>query len=174
MKSENQIPATIQEFLRKRGAPNNLKSDNAKAVYGETMQEILRQYHIGIMYSEPHQQNQNQCERKIQDIKADVRRCMDRTGTPAKFWLLCLLYTVFLHNHLSHPSLDGKTPLHVALGSKPDISCLLTYHWWQPVYYLDDDGGFPSESREKRGRWVGVAENIGDTLTYYILTDDTQ
>ena len=174
MKSENQIPSTIQEFFRKRGAPNNLKSDNAKAVYGETMQEILCQYHIGIKYSEPHQQNQNQCERKIQDIKADVRRCMDRTGTPAKFWLLCLLYTVFLHNHLSHPSLDGKTPLHVALGSKPDISCLLTYHWWQPVYYLDDDGGFPSESREKRGRWVGVAENIGDTLTYYILTDDTQ
>ena len=54
MKTENQIPSTIQDFLRKHGAPNNLKSDNAKAVYGETMQEILRQYHIGIKYSEPH------------------------------------------------------------------------------------------------------------------------
>ena len=80
----------------------------------------------------------------------------------------------FLHNHLSYQSLDGKTPLQVATGIVPDISYFLSYHWWQPVYYLDDDGGFPSQSKEKRGRWVGVAENIGDTLTYYVLTDDTQ
>ena len=174
MKSESQIPSTLQEFLRKFGAPNKLKSDNAKAIYGDATQEILRQYHIGSMYSEPEQQNQNPVERKIQDIKSDTSKCMDRTGTPETFWLLCLLYIVFLHNHLSYQSLDGKTPLQVATGIVPDISYFLSYHWWQPVYYLDDDGGFPSQSKEKRGRWVGVAENIGDTLTYYVLTDDTQ
>ena len=126
------------------------------------------------MYSEPEQQNQNPVERKIQDIKSDTSKCMDKTGTPENFWLLCLLYIVFLHNHLSYQSLDGKTPLQVATGIVPDISYFLSYHWWQPVYYLDDDGGFPSQSKEKRGRWVGVAENIGDTLTYLILSDDTE
>ena len=39
---------------------------------------------------------------------------------------------------------------------------------------MDDDGKFPSGSKEKRGRWVGVAENIGNTLTYLILSDDTE
>ena len=30
------------------------------------------------------------------------------------------------------------------------------------------------ESPEKSGRWMGVAHNIGDALTYKILTDDTK
>ena len=99
---------------------------------------------------------------------------MDRTGTPAKFWLLCLLYIVYLYNHISFQSNGEKTPLEVATGVVPDISSILAYHWWQPVYFMDDDGKFPSSSKEKRGRWVGVAENIGDTLTYLILSDDTE
>ena len=84
-----------------------------------------------------------------------------------------MLYIVFLYNHISLESLQGKTPLEIATGIRPDISSVLNYHWWQPVYYLDDDGSFP-QSKEKRGRWVGVAENIGDTLTYWILTNDTE
>jgi hypothetical protein len=39
---------------------------------------------------------------------------------------------------------------------------------------LDDDGGFPSESKEKLGRWVGIAENVGDVLTWFVLTEDTK
>ena len=42
------------------------------------------------------------------------------------------------------------------------------------MYYLDDNGEFPSGFKEKLGRWCGLAENIGDTLTYWILTDDTE
>ena len=42
------------------------------------------------------------------------------------------------------------------------------------IYYLDDDGGWPSQSKEKLGRWVGVADNIGDVLTWWVLTDDTK
>jgi hypothetical protein len=29
-------------------------------------------------------------------------------------------------------------------------------------------------SKEKAGYWLGVAQNVGDALTYHILTDDTQ
>jgi hypothetical protein len=37
------------------------------------------------------------------------------------------------------------------------------------------DHSFVSDSPEKSGRWVGVAETQGDALTYnIILTDDTQ
>jgi hypothetical protein len=35
------------------------------------------------------------------------------------------------------------------------------------------DSSFPSESVEKKGRWVGIEEYVGDALTYRILTDDT-
>ena len=168
------MPSTLLDLLRKRGAPNNLKSDNAKVITGKVTQDILRNYCIGSKYSEPLQQNQNPAERRIQDLKNDVSKCMDRTNTPERFWLICLLHIVFLYNMVSYASLGDKTSIEVATGVKPDASPVLSYTWWQPVYYLDDDGEFPSQSREKRGKWCGVAQNIGDTLTYWVLTDDTE
>ena len=111
IKSESQISNTLADLIRMRGAPNNLKSDNAKAILGDATQEILRQYCIGSKYSEPHQQNQNPAERRIQDVKADTNKLMDRTGTPAKYWLLCMLYVIFLSNHTAFESLSGRTPL---------------------------------------------------------------
>jgi hypothetical protein len=41
------------------------------------------------------------------------------------------------------------------------------------TYYKVDDSDFPSDSREKRGHWVGIAEHVGHAMTFKILTDDT-
>ena len=174
MSSQTQIPNTLQDLLRDRGAPNNIKSDCAKAVMGKDFVEILRHYCIGQQFSEPYQQNQNTAERRIQDVKARANTVMDRTATPPEYWLLCLLYCVYLFNVLSLDSLGLQTPTQVACGYIPDVSPLLHFHWWEPVYYLDDDGQFPSATKEKLGRWVGVAENVGDVLTWFVLTDDTK
>jgi hypothetical protein len=38
----------------------------------------------------------------------------------------------------------------------PDVSNLLQYRWWEPVYFLDEEGV------ETLGRWAGIAENMGD------------
>jgi hypothetical protein len=83
-------------------------------------------------------------------------------------------YVIHLMNHLAVASLDWKTPLKVAHGQKPDISPLLQFRWWKPAYYeAPATSGFPSESVEKTGCWVGIAEHQGDALTYLVLTDDT-
>ena len=37
----------------------------------------------------------------------------------------------------------------------------------------EPDHRFPYQSNEKRGHWVGFADNKGDHLTWKILTDDT-
>jgi hypothetical protein len=139
-----------------------------------TVQDILRHYNVRQEFSEPNQQNQNPAERRIQDVKHSVEATMDRTNTPAEYWLLCTLFIVYLFNLLALDSLGGLTPTQVACGYVPDISALLHFRWWEPVYYLDDDGSFPSDSKEKLGRWVGVAENVGDALTWWILTEDTK
>jgi hypothetical protein len=49
----------------------------------------------------------------------------------------------------------------------------LLFRFWVPVYYELDDSTFPSESREKLGRFVGIAEHVGHFMTFEILTDDT-
>ena len=174
MSSESQIPDTLNDLIRDRGAPNNIKNDCAKAEISKAVHEILRHYKIGQYLTEPEQQNQNPAERRIQDIKNDVNRMMDRTGTPAEFWLLCTLFVVYVANLLSVESLGFLTPTQMACGYIPDVSALLHFRWWEPVYYLDDDGHFPSDSKEKAGRWVGVAEHVGDALTWWVLTDDTK
>jgi hypothetical protein len=174
MQSEAQMPDTLYNLVRDRGAPNNIKSDCARSQTSRTVQDIQRHYKIDQYLSEPNQQNQNQAERRIQDIKCDANHIMDRTGTPPEFWLLCTLYATYVYNLLSVDSLNGQTPTQEACGFIPDVSALLHFRWWEPVYYLDDDRHFPSESKEKLGRWVGAAENISDILTGYILTWDTQ
>ena len=48
---------------------------------------------------------------------------------------------------------------------------ILRFYWWQPVYYKLDDSDFPSDTREKRGCFVGIAEHVGHSMTYKTLTD---
>jgi hypothetical protein len=50
---------------------------------------------------------------------------MDRTGTPAAFWLLCHFYVVFLLDHMSSEALDGIAPLEAAAGIEADVSPIL-------------------------------------------------
>jgi hypothetical protein len=57
-----------------------------------------------------------------------------------------------------------------------DISPLLYFYFWQPVYFLVDksEQHFPGKSKELRGRWVGISEHIGNKMTYKIIPDDTR
>ena len=125
--------------------------------------------------SEPHHQHQNYAERVIQEILRYIQVCMERTGTPPDCWLLCLLYVVELMNHLSQDSLDGRTPIEAASNFKPDVSPYLYVHWWQAVYYdAHETKKFPSRSKERTGRIVGVAWNKGDLMTFMVLDDATR
>jgi hypothetical protein len=173
MRLESDMSKTLEDLIRNHGAPNSLFSDNAKAQCGKRVLDILRLYGIKDFQSEPHHQHQNFAERKIGDTKRLTDAIMDRTGTQAHFWLLCLLYVVFLLNHLASDALGGLTPIEVATGQRPDISALLQFRWFEPVLYSVDHS-FAKDSPEQAGRWVGIAETQGDALTYLILTDDTQ
>ena len=97
---------------------------------------------------------------------------LDHSGSPAYTWLLCLLYVCFLLNHTFSKHI-GTIPMQAATGSTPDISPLLRFQWWEPVYFKEDDSDFPSDSREHRGQFIGISENVGHIMTFKILTDDT-
>ena len=64
--------------------------------------------------------------------------------------------------------------MEVLTGSIPDISPILAFKWWEPVYYKVDDSDFPSETRKLRGHFVGISKHVGHAMTFKILTDDTQ
>jgi hypothetical protein len=51
---------------------------------------------------------------------------------------------------------------------------LLQFQFWEPVLYAKYNGKFPSDSTEPKGRFVGIAKNVGPSMTYKILTEDNK
>jgi hypothetical protein len=98
---------------------------------------------------------------------------MDRRSAPPKTWLLCSEYLADVHNIASDESLRWQVPFTIRHGETPDISALFHYQFCEKIYYFDPGETFP-KSKEKPGYWVGVAKNVGDALTYKILTDETE
>jgi len=174
MKTEKQFPDALEDCIRRRGAPTRLLSDHAAVETSARVKDLLRALHIGDWQSEAYMQHQNFAERRWQDVKRITNTVLDRSGSPEDTWLLALHYVCFVLNHMATASIDHRVPLQVLTGSTVDISILLRFVWYEPVYYRMDDSSFPSESREGHGYFVGFAEHVGTALTYRILTSDTR
>ena len=94
-------------------------------------------------------------------------------GAPASRWYLAMAFVVSILNVTALKSLQWKTPTEVAFGTTPDISPFLQFDWNDLVVYHTPNKTFP-HTQEATGRFVGVCPNIGDALTYFILTEDTE
>jgi hypothetical protein len=180
MKTDKEFVLTLQDNIRKRGAMDKLISDRAQTEISHKVLDILRNYIIDDWQSEPYHEHQNPAERRYQTIKTYTNKLLDRTGAPATTWLLALQYNCYLFNHVASETLGWQTPLQQLTGVTTDISALLYFTFWEPVYYATGDSmkyegkpGFPSETSEARGRFVGFGESVGDILTYKVLSDDT-
>ena len=99
---------------------------------------------------------------------------MNRSGAPANCWLLCMIYVCYILNHIKCGALNGSIPLLVLYGITPDISIMLLYTFYQPVFYATHDQHFPSESEERAAFWVGFGEHCGDAMTHKVLDKITQ
>ena len=80
----------------------------------------------------------------------------------------------YLLNHIACTALDGKIHLLALTGITPDISIILLFTFYQPVFYATYDQNSPSESEERAGNWVGFGEHCGDAMTHKFLDHDTQ
>ena len=85
-------------------------------------------------------------------------------------WLLCIFATssIILYHHYY----TGIFLLKLN-GFTPGISPLLWLQWYESVYYNQNNTDLTSAIREKKGRFVSIAENIEHAMTYNILPDDT-
>ena len=97
--------------------------------------------------------NQNPAENGYQTMKKHTDRTMSRSGALAAAWFLYLVYICLCCNNCVDPNLGDKTksPIMMACFAHNDISMLLNFCFWQPVYYLLDptDQSFGVKSKEK-------------------------
>ena len=164
-----------KQFLNiTKGAMDKLLSDSAKTVISNMVMDILRAYHVSKLHSESHHQNQNHAELRYRTIKSWTNTMMNRSGAPVNCWLLCPIYVCYLLNHIACAALDCKTPLFALTGITPDISILLLFTFYQPVFYATHDQHFPSEREERAGYSVGFREHCCDAMTHKLLDHETQ
>jgi transposase InsO family protein len=138
MKSPAQFPGILTDEIITRSAPTKLISDSARVETSKEVRSILRTYGISSWQSEPHQQHQNPAEWRYQTVKQLCNTILDRTSAPAYCWLLCLMYVCFVLNN-DFSEVIQSTPLHQAYGTDNDISPMLYFSFYEPVYYLVDE-----------------------------------
>ena len=99
--SKSKMLRTLLNFIHQWGAMRFLWRDMAKEEDSKAVNDLLRSIQAPNRFSEPHNEHQNPAERKILDVKAGTRTMMDRTGTPNKWWLLCMMYVIYIMNHIA-------------------------------------------------------------------------
>ena len=139
MKSGKQFFNTLEDNIRRQGAVDKFLSDSAKTEISYKVMDILRAYHITNWHSEPIHQNQNPAEWRYRTIKSWTNTVMNRSGAPANCCFLCLIYVCYLLNHIACSALDGKIALLAFSGITPDISIILLFTFYQPVFYAKYD-----------------------------------
>ena len=148
IKSTKQFINTLSDNIRKRGAMDTLISDGGKYEISKRVTDLLRSLFIQDYQSEPYHQHQNKAENRFGLAKRYTNTVMNTSGCTACCWLLCLQYICVVLNHLASPTLQGICPVQALQGITPEISFLLHFSFYEPVYYRIDssepDLYFPS------------------------------
>ena len=78
----------------------------AKKEDSAAVNDVLCSIQAPNRFSEPYNEHQNPAERKILDVKNGTKTVMDRTGTSSKWWLPCMMYVIYILNHIALASLN--------------------------------------------------------------------
>ena len=178
IKSTKQFINTLSDKIRKWGAMDTLISDGGKYDISKGVTDFLHSLFFQDYQSESYHQDQNKTENCFGPAKRYTNTVMNTSGCLACCWLLCLQYICVVLHHLASPTHQGICLVQALQGTTSDISFMLHTSFYEPVYYRIEfhkpDFHLPSSSNEKKGYWVGFADNLGDRLTWRILTEDTQ
>jgi len=91
-------------------------------------------------------------------------------NVPQSLWDFYCKWSCDVRSKTAHVSfeLDGRTPFEVVMGYTPDISSLMNYDFYEPIWYYNEISQFP-EPKRKLARWLGEAHNVGQAMSYFIL-----
>ena len=168
----------FQDRVCMHGAPNKLIADNTPMYHSWRIIRYMRNIWCPLWQCEAKHQHQNYAENRYKLVKRMTNCMMDRFNVPAYGWFLCMCWACFLLNHSVEASVVSGllTPLMMSNFEMTDISPLLVFSFWQPVYVLknEKEPTFPSKSTKVCGRFVRISEHIGHAMTFQILLDDTK
>ena len=170
LKKESDASDALTELIRSVGVPKELVSDGAQAETKGEFGKIVKEYKIKQRITEPYSGWQNRAEAAIREIKRGIKRTMLRTRTPKRIWDYCGEWVAAVRRLTAHdlPGLDGRVPDEVIEGNTPDIAEYAQFDWYQYVWFHDPAVQFPEDTR-RLARWIGVAHDVGNPMTFWVL-----
>jgi hypothetical protein len=158
-------------FIQDVGIPKNCLVDGAKEERDGEWGRIIKHYHIKTRTAEPRSPWQNRAEAGVYELKKLARKALRRTAAPTDFWCYALEWAAKVTSLTAHslPALRARTPEENITGCTPDISEYTHFAFFDWVWYREQ-AVFP-EADMRLARWVGVATDVGQALTYWLLTD---
>ena len=92
---------------------------------------------------------------------------MQAAQTPIRLLDHALIYACDIRNltATASVSMKGRTPFEVTLGYSPDISEYTVFKWYEYVWFWNPE----DPQKQMLGRWLGVADHIGNGLTYKVI-----
>jgi len=161
----------LTAFIQDVGIPKNCLVDGAKEERDGEWGRIIKHYHIKTRTTEPRSPWQNRAEAGVHELKKLARKALRCTAAPTDFWCYALEWAAKVTSLTAHPllTLHARTPEENITGRTPDISEYAHFSFFEWVWYREQTA-FP-EADMRLARWVGVATDVGQALTYWLLTD---
>jgi hypothetical protein len=99
-----------------------------------------------------------------------ANQVLDHSGAPQSAWYLSISHVCLLLNHIARKSLSWRTPIEWLLGFALDITVLLVFVFWEPMYYKEVELVF-ANTPEKFGRFTGISAGIGHSMTFIVYIE---
>ena len=132
LRSESHAFTALQDFGRKIGIPQSIKTENAKTEIRKQWTDWCRKYLVTTKLTEPHHPWQNYPEQGIGELGRMVRRCMRAFNAPLNRHGWCQLWCCKIWKCLTSRKLGWRTPTGKLTGDTPDISAF-RFHFWQEL-----------------------------------------
>ena len=171
MKRKGEAYHALSQFIHDVGIPKNCLVDMAKEERDGEWGRIVKHYHIKLRTTEAYSPWQNRAESAVRELKKLSNRALRRSGAPTELWCYAMEWAARTMSLTAHnlPALKTRTPEEALNGQTPDISEFANHSFFEWIWYRDLRT-YPEPSI-CLGRWVGVASDVGQPMTYWILTE---
>ena len=167
LKSKREAHSTLIPLLEVAGLPSKMHSDRAPDLIAGNFRNLLQKYRIRQSTVETNSPWQNQAEGQgVKPIKKLGLWLLQRANAPPQVWDHAFELAADILSLTSRPSLTyGNQPGYQRITNiKPDISQHATFGFYDWVWHWDE-----VKKAKHLGRWLGVAENVGPIMTFWIL-----
>ncbi len=149
MQAKSETGDSLQAFIHEVGIPHTLHSDYAKELAQGKFKKLCSDYGIPHTLTEPYSPWQNRAEGGIRELKRHVGRKMKSRNVPQRLWDFCAKWSCDVRSKISSNLfvMEGRTPYEALTGDTPDISSIMDYDFYEPIWYYDEISQFLEPKR---------------------------